>query len=76
MRLAVLFQRCRYAPQRFVDIKVNSLHCGTFASAPNLRSAWKVKAAWRDNVFVEQLWSSIKYEEEYLRAIDSFGATQ
>jgi transposase InsO family protein len=29
------------------------------------------KSAWRDNVFVEQLWRSIKYEEVYLRAYDS-----
>jgi putative transposase len=26
------------------------------------------KGAWRDNVFVERLWRSIKYEEVYLRA--------
>lgn len=27
--------------------------------------------AWRDNVFVERLWRSVKYEEVYLRAYDS-----
>ncbi len=26
------------------------------------------KGAWRDNVFVERLWRTIKYEEDYLRA--------
>jgi putative transposase len=26
------------------------------------------KGAWRDNVFVERLWKSVKYEEVYLRA--------
>ena len=26
------------------------------------------KGAWRDNVFVERLWRTIKYEEVYLRA--------
>lgn len=26
------------------------------------------KGAWRDNVFVERLWRSIKYEEVYLHA--------
>ena len=31
------------------------------------------KGAWRDNVFVERLWRSIKYEEIYLRAYDSVG---
>ena len=31
------------------------------------------KGAWRDNVFVERIWKSIKYEEVYLRAYDSVG---
>ena len=29
------------------------------------------RGAWRDNVFVERLWRSIKYEEVYLRAYDT-----
>src|SRR3954452_23859575 len=29
------------------------------------------KGVWRDNVFVERLWRSVKYEEVYLRAYDS-----
>jgi putative transposase len=29
------------------------------------------KGSWRDNVFVERLWRSIKYEEVYLHAYDS-----
>jgi putative transposase len=29
------------------------------------------KGAWRDNVFVERLWRSVKYEEVYLRAYHS-----
>lgn len=31
------------------------------------------KGCWRDNVFVERLWKSIKYEEVYLKAYDSVG---
>ena len=31
------------------------------------------KGAWRDNVFVERLWRSAKYERIYLRAYDSVG---
>ena len=31
------------------------------------------KGAWRDNVFVERLWRSVKYEEVYLRAYDNVG---
>lgn len=34
------------------------------------------KGAWRDNVFVERLWRSIKYEEVYLRAYDSVSAAR
>ena len=29
------------------------------------------KGCWRDNVFVERLWRSVKYEEVYRRAYDS-----
>jgi putative transposase len=29
------------------------------------------KGAWRDNVFVERIWRSVKYEEVYLRAYNS-----
>jgi len=31
------------------------------------------KGAWRDNVFVERLWRSVKYEEVYLRAYNTVG---
>jgi len=29
------------------------------------------KGRWIDNVFVERLWRSVKYEEVYLRAYES-----
>jgi len=29
------------------------------------------RGSWRDNIFVERLWRSVKYEEVYLRAYDS-----
>ncbi len=29
------------------------------------------RGAWRDNVFVERLWKSVKYERVYLHAYDS-----
>ena len=31
---------------------------------------------WRDNVFVERLWKSIKYEEVYLHAYETVSAAQ
>ena len=34
------------------------------------------RGAWRDNVFVERLWRSVKYEEVYLRAYDSVCAAK
>jgi len=34
------------------------------------------KGAWRNNVFVERLWRSVKYERVYLVAYDSVGAAR
>ncbi len=34
------------------------------------------KGAWRDNVFIERLWRSVKYEEVYLHAYDSVSAAR
>jgi putative transposase len=34
------------------------------------------RGAWRDNVFVERLWRSVKYEEVYLHAYDSVAAAK
>jgi putative transposase len=28
------------------------------------------KGRWRDNVFVERIWRSVKYEEVYLKAYE------
>ncbi len=34
------------------------------------------RGAWRDNVFVERLWRSVKYERVYLKAYDSVSAAK
>jgi len=34
------------------------------------------RGAWRDNVFVERLWKSVKYERVYLHAYDSVNAAR
>jgi putative transposase len=34
------------------------------------------KASWRDNLFVERLWRSVKYEEVYLKAYESVSAAK
>jgi putative transposase len=31
------------------------------------------KGAWRDNVFVERFWRTVKYEEVYLHAYNDVG---
>jgi putative transposase len=37
----------------------------------DIRISMDGKGAWRDNVFVERLWRSVKYEEVYLKAYES-----
>lgn len=34
------------------------------------------RGQWRDNVFVERLWKSVKYEEVYLKAYDGVSAAR
>ena len=42
----------------------------------HIRISMDGRGAWRDNVFVERLWKSIKYEEVYLHAYDSVSAAK
>jgi len=37
----------------------------------DIRLSMDGKGSWRDNVFVERVWRSIKYEEVYLKAYES-----
>jgi putative transposase len=37
----------------------------------NIQLSMDGKGSWRDNVFVERLWRSVKYEEIYLKAYES-----
>ena len=41
-----------------------------------IRISMDGRGSWRDNVFVERLWRSVKYEEVYLRAYDSVAAAR
>jgi len=41
-----------------------------------IRISMDGKGAWRDNVFVERLWRSVKYEEVYLKACESVSAAR
>ena len=41
-----------------------------------IRISMDGKGCWRDNVFVERLWRTVKYEEVYLKAYDTVSAAK
>ena len=41
-----------------------------------IRISMDGKGCWRDNVFVERLWKSVKYEEVYLHGYDTVSAAR
>lgn len=54
-------QGCQFTSRPFIDhLKQHSI-----------RQSMDGRGCWRDNVFVERLWRSIKYEEVYLHAYES-----
>jgi len=55
-------QGSQFTGSAFTSVLASNGHCDQH---------WTVKGAWRDNVFVERLWRSVKYEEVYLRAYES-----
>ncbi len=48
-----------------------SLEFTSVLKAHGIRISMDGKGRWRDNVFVERLWKSVKYEEVYLRAYNT-----
>lgn len=48
-----------------------SLEFTSVLTAAGISISMDGKGAWRDNVFVERFWRSIKYEEVYLRAYET-----
>jgi putative transposase len=42
----------------------------------DIRISMDGQGCWRDNVFVERLWKSVKYEEVYLHAYESVSAAR
>lgn len=54
-------QGSQYTSETFTDV----------LKANEIRISMDGKGAWRDNVFVERLWRSVKYEEVYLNAYES-----
>jgi putative transposase len=53
-------QGSQFTCQAFTDVLARN----------EIRISMDGKGAWRDNVFVERLWRSVKYEEVYLHAYD------
>jgi len=47
------------------------LGAGLVLERNQIRISMDGKGRWRDNVFVERLWRSVKYEEVYLRAYET-----
>ena len=41
-----------------------------------IRISMDGKGCWRDNVFIERVWRSIKYEEVYLHAYETVSAAR
>ena len=61
-------------PEIFNTDQGSQFTCAAFTdvlTANEIRISMDGKDAWRDNVLVERLWRSVKYEEVYLHAYDS-----
>ena len=65
----------RYGKPDISNTDQGSQFTGTIFTGVLIKNAIAIsmdgKGAWRDNVFVERLWRSVKYEEVYLQAYDS-----
>jgi putative transposase len=59
-------QGCQFTSQEFTGLLNNH----------GIQISMDGTGCWRDNVFVERLWKSIKYEEVYLHAYETVGAAQ
>jgi putative transposase len=59
-------QGCQFTSQEFTGLLKDQ----------GIQISMDGKGCWRDNVFVERLWKSIKYEEVYLHAYDTVSAAQ
>ena len=57
-------QGCQFTSQEFTGLLKDQ----------GIQISMDGKGCWRDNVFVERLWRSIKYEEVYLHAYDTVSA--
>jgi putative transposase len=66
-------------PEVFNTDQGSQFTCEAFVGvlrSHGIRISMDGKGAWRDNVFVERLWRTIKYEEVYLHAYESVSAAR
>jgi putative transposase len=54
-------QGCQFTSEAFTDVLRDN----------NIAISMDGKGRWQDNVFIERLWRSVKYEDIYLKAYDS-----
>ena len=54
-------QGCQFTSEDFTDVLKDN----------GIKISMDGKKRWMDNVFIERLWRSLKYEEVYLKAYDS-----
>lgn len=59
-------QGCQFTSEAFTGLLKNH----------GIQISMDGKGCWRDNVFVERLWRSIKYEEVYLHAYETVREAQ
>ena len=57
-------QGCQFTSQEFTGL----------LNAQGIQISMDGRGCWRDNVVVERLWRSLKYEEVYLHAYETVGA--
>ena len=58
-------------PHAIIGSQFTSVDFTTVLKNAGIAISMDGKGAWRDNVFVERLWRTVKYEEVYLRAYAS-----
>ena len=59
-------QGCQFTSEEFTGV----------LKAHEIRISMDGKGRWMDNVFIERLWRSLKYEEVYLKAYDTVAEAQ
>ena len=59
-------QGCQFTSEGFTDV----------LKTHDIQISMDGKGRWMDNVFIERLWRSLKYEEVYLKAYDTVAQAQ